>query len=151
MKSTTLSFRGPLFVGQATLWQMQSMHMSQDKRPTFLPPPPAWKFRRADTEESDLNELAWILPRPSCSSATGSARPVRSSTADAEAGQHSALWWWTQPKPAGLKAPGAKDNHGSMDIELSDLDHTAEEIPYHIATSCFFCMLRGCFFLSLTI
>jgi len=36
--------------------------MSQDKRPTSLPPPPAQKFKRADTAESDVNELEGILP-----------------------------------------------------------------------------------------
>lgn len=42
-------------------------------------------------------------------------------------------------------------NHDSTGIELIDLDHVAEEIPYHIATSLFFYTLRDSLFLSLTV
>lgn len=121
------------------LTNAEEAHVSGPSFPIHLP-----GNLRADMEESDLNELAWILPTPACSCAqpgpwficraAGSDLPWAVNTARALCLKNS----W-----------GQRERHHSG-IELSDLDHVAEGIPNHTATS-FLWMLRGCLILSLTL
>lgn len=56
-----------------------------------------------------------------------------------------------RPLPKNTQGQRHQCNHDSTGTELIDLDHAAEEIPYHIATSLFFYTLRDSLFLSLTV
>lgn len=116
--------------------QCMSEQMYVSGQVSHLPPPIQLPGNlRVDMQESDLNELAWILPTPACSCATSSARPMICwqlgvtcpevvNTARALKNCLKNSWGWRE-----------RYHSGSVDIELSDLEHAAEGIPYHTATS----------------
>lgn len=70
--------------------------------------PTTWKSKRADAQNSDINELAWILTAPDCSSATelgGSQAHKDLHTCSSGSG----LWWWNVSKTTASKILRAKD------------------------------------------